>query len=196
MKLVVGLGNPGPEYVRTRHNVGFDVVDRLARRFADPGAGDVAKARFHGVCLEAAIGGEKVLLIKPTTFMNRSGLAVADATRFYKLDVTQDLMVVVDDVALACGVIRLREEGSAGGHNGLADVEQKLGTAAYPRCLIGVDPPGVIPQKDYVLGRFRPDQQERLEPALNDAVDAVACGARDGIAEALNRFNRRNPASA
>ena len=145
MKLVVGLGNPGPEYERTRHNVGFDVVDRLARRFADP-ATSMAKSRFSGLVVDAQIAGEKVLLLKPTTYMNLSGRSVSEAVRFYKLDPKSDLLVVVDDVALPCGSIRLRGEGGSGGHNGLADIQQKLGPAAgenrraaLGRPVLGVD---------------------------------------------------------
>src|SRR5690606_25557009 len=162
MKLIVGLGNPGPQYDQTRHNVGFLVLDRLAREHAP---GTVARSRFSGVCIEARIENESVLLLKPTTFMNRSGQAVAEAIRLDKLQPADDLLVVVDDIALSCGVIRLRPEGSAGGHNGLADIEQKLGSAQYARLRVGIDGPGQVPQKDYVLGRFRPDQLERLETA-------------------------------
>ncbi|MCA9284343.1 MAG: aminoacyl-tRNA hydrolase [Phycisphaerales bacterium] len=194
MKLIAGLGNPGAAYERTRHNVGFEVVDRLARRFADPATAGPAKAKFHGLLLDARIGDERVLLLKPTTFMNRSGLAVAEAVRFHKLSPERDLLVVVDDLALACGVVRLRPDGGPGGHNGLADLEQKLGTSSYPRLRVGIDAPGGVPQHDYVLGRFRPDQLDRLEPALDEAVDAAACWAVHGMTEAMNRYNRRNTA--
>jgi PTH1 family peptidyl-tRNA hydrolase len=193
MKLIVGLGNPGPEYDNTRHNVGFVVLDRLARRHAPPHGGSTAKAKFHGSLLEGSIDDEKVLLLKPLTFMNRSGLAVSEAVSFYKIDVANDLLVIVDDVALPCGSIRLRSEGSAGGHNGLGDIEQKLGTSNYCRLRIGIDQPGQIPQKDYVLGRFRPDQQQALEPALEESVKAAECWSDRGINEAMNRFNTRRP---
>jgi len=196
MKLIVGLGNPGPEYDHTRHNVGFVVLDRLARRHATPHNGSVAKARFHGSLLEGQIDGERVLLLKPLTFMNRSGLSIGEAVSFYKIDAATDLLVIVDDVALSCGSIRLRADGSAGGHNGLADVEQKLGTSTYARLRIGIDQPGQIPQKDYVLGRFRPDQQAALEPALEEAVQAAECWSTRGINEAMNRFNARKTAAA
>jgi PTH1 family peptidyl-tRNA hydrolase len=191
MKLIVGLGNPGAEYVETRHNVGFDVLDRLARRLAP---GETARSKFHGVLIESDFHGEKLLLLKPTTYMNRSGLAVAEAVRFFKLGPAEALLVIVDDVALSCGVIRVRNAGSAGGHNGLTDIEQKLGTRDYVRLRIGIDPPDQIPQKDYVLGRFRPDQLEAIEPALEDAVDATLCWLRYGPIEAMNRYNRRQTA--
>lgn len=191
MKLVVGLGNSGTQYEKTRHNVGFVVLDRVARRIAPA---STAVSKFHGLMIEAVVNEEKVLLLKPLTYMNRSGLCVGDAVRFFKADPASDLLVLVDDVALPCGAIRLRSEGSAGGHNGLADIEQKLGTAAYPRLRIGIDGPNEIPQKDYVLGRFRPDQIEMIEPALDEAADAVVCWLHQGITEAMNRFNRKRTA--
>jgi len=192
MRLIVGLGNPGTEYDRTRHNVGFEVIDHVARRYAP---GDVARARFHGLTIDARIAGEKVLLLKPTTYMNKSGLAVSDAVRFFKLDPSADVLVIVDDVALPCGTIRLRGQGGAGGHNGLSDITQKLATDAYHRLRIGIDPPGRIPQKDYVLGTFRPEQQPLVEEATSDAADAVACWVEFGLIEAMNRFNRRSSAA-
>lgn len=193
MKLIVGLGNPGPQYDQTRHNVGFDVLDRLARRHA---SGAIARGKFQGAAIDASIGGDKVVLLKPLTFMNRSGQSVGEAVGFYKIDPKIDLLVLVDDIALPCGVIRLRADGSAGGHNGLADIEQRLGSNAYPRLRIGVDAPGRIPQKDYVLGRFRPDQQPLVESALNEAADAAACWCGQGLATAMNRFNRKAATAA
>ena len=191
MRLIAGLGNPGRQYDGTRHNVGYEVLDRLARRHA-PGA--VARSRFHGVLIEAEIEGGRALLLKPTTFMNRSGQAVAEALHFYKLDPAAELLILVDDTALPCGTIRVRAEGSAGGHNGLADIEQSLGTTTYARLRIGVDAPGGIPQESYVLGRFRPEQRELVEPALDDAAAAAACWMSQGITEVMNRFNRRQTA--
>lgn len=193
MKLVVGLGNPGPEYERTRHNVGFVVVDRLARRYADPSM-STPRAKFSGLLVEAEIEGEKTLLLKPTLYMNRSGESVAEIVRFYKLDPTEDLLVLVDDVALQVGLIRLRAEGGDGGHNGLGDISTRLGRVDWARCRIGIDPPGRIPQKDYVLGKFTPEQQELIEPAIEDAVAATASWVKRGIKETMNRFNRRNNA--
>ncbi len=191
MKLIVGLGNPGAEYVDTRHNVGFDVLDRIARRW---GCTEPGRSKFHGVLLDGSIDDQRVLLLKPTTFMNRSGLSVSEAVRFYKLDPSESVLIIVDDVALSCGLIRVRADGGAGGHNGLQDIEQKLGTDQFARLRIGIDPPGQIPQKDYVLGRFRPDQLEVLAGALEEAVDAAACWAMHGALEAMNRFNRRQTA--
>ena len=192
MKLIIGLGNPGPEDDHTRHNVGFVALDRLARRHA-PGA--IARSKFHGATVDATIGDEKIVLLKPLTYMNRSGQSVSEAVAFFKLNPSQDLLVIVDDVALPCGTIRLRADGSAGGHNGLLDIEQKLGGNAYARLRIGIDPPGQIPQKDYVLGRFRPDQTPLVDSAINDAADAAVCWCTKGMNEAMNRFNRKTGVS-
>jgi PTH1 family peptidyl-tRNA hydrolase len=194
VKLIVGLGNPGAQYERTRHNAGFLVVDRLADRHAK---GAVPRSRFNAVTLEVdittgAFGGsvrEKCLLMKPTTYMNRSGLAVADAVRFYKLNPVADILVIVDDVYLPCGSIRLRESGSDGGHNGLADIQRLLGTDKYPRCRIGVDPPGIIPQADYVLGKFTEEQWPQAVKSFDLAADAAETFIKQGIAAAMNKHN-------
>jgi PTH1 family peptidyl-tRNA hydrolase len=191
MKLVVGLGNPGPEYDGTRHNVGFDVLDRLARRHAPT---EIARSKFHGALIDCTVANERTLLLKPLTYMNRSGLAVAEATRFYKLEPADDLLVIVDDVALSCGTIRVRGSGGAGGHNGLSDIQQKLGTDAYARLRIGIDAPGSIPQASYVTGQFRPDQRERVEPALEESVEAAVCWIAYGLTETMNQYNRKNTA--
>lgn len=187
MKLIVGLGNPGSEYENTRHNAGFMVLDELARRHA---GGAVARGRFHAATLECMIGNEKVLLAKPTTFMNRSGLAVGEALRFYKLEAAEDMLVIVDDLYLPLGAIRLRAKGGDGGHNGLADVARAVGGDAYARLRLGVDSqPQGASQAGYVLGRFTQEQAEAFKPGLKLAADAVECWATSGITEAMNRFN-------
>lgn len=193
MKLIVGLGNPGPEYLGTRHNVGFEVIDRVARRWVDP-ASSVARNKFSGLLLDAAIDGERALLLKPLTFMNLSGQAVSEAIRFYKLDPQVDLLIIVDDTALSCGSIRLKPGGGAGGHNGLGDTSQRLGTDAWARLRIGIDHQDQRPLKSYVLGRFRPDQTILVEPALDDAAEAVTIWATQGLDIAMNRFNRKDTA--
>lgn len=190
MKLIVGLGNPGPEYARTRHNVGFEAIDRLARRFADPSTG-TAKSRFSGLALEADIGGERTLLLKPMTFMNRSGQAVSEAVRFHKLDPSRDLLVIADDLDIPCGQVRLRGEGGPGGHNGLADIAEKLGGTAWPRLRIGIDRLPRIPQVDYVLGRPTPEQQPLVEQGIEQAVSCTESWCREGIATAMSRFNAK-----
>lgn len=188
MKVIVGLGNPGDEYARTRHNAGFMVLDRLASRHGLGGA----KMKFHAGVLEGAVAGQRCMLLEPMTYMNRSGQSVGEAAAFYKLGL-EDLLIVVDDVALPLGRVRLRPGGSAGGHNGLADIERALGTTRYHRLRIGIDPPGRIRQHDYVLGRFTAEQWETFEPSLDRAADAAECWVREGIEAAMNRFNVDEP---
>lgn len=189
MKLIVGLGNPGSEYTKTRHNAGFMVLDVLAQRHA---SGAVARARFQSATVEAMVGQAKCLLAKPTTFMNLSGRSVGEALRFYKLDPATDLLVITDDVALDPGVIRLRGSGGAGGHNGLKDIERMLGTDGYARLRVGVGaPPAPISQVDWVLGRFSEDEMVSVGPALDRAADAAAAWAGEGIDTAMNRFNAK-----
>jgi peptidyl-tRNA hydrolase, PTH1 family len=190
MKLIVGLGNPGSEYASTRHNAGFMAVERLAQRHGMSGA----RNRFHAGVIEGSIAGQKVMLMQPMTYMNRSGLAVGEAARFHRLQ-PADILVVVDDLALSLGAVRLRGSGGPGGHNGLADVQRALGTEAYPRLRIGVGAPEIegqrISQTDHVLGRFTDQQLEVLAPALDQAAAAVESWLSDGIELAMTRFNRK-----
>jgi len=198
MLLVVGLGNPGSEFVATRHNVGWEAVDRLAARLGWIGKKDefnrLARAKFDGMALDGSIsihsgGSEKLLLLKPTTFMNDSGRSVQAAIAFYQLSPV-DLMVVLDDLALPCGKIRIRPGGSAGGHNGLKDIQRALGTEEYPRLRIGIDPPPPrIPGRDYVLGRFTDEQRAAVDPAIDRAADAIVRWIENGIETAMNQFN-------
>ncbi len=189
MKLIVGLGNPGAQYERTRHNAGFLAVDELARRHA---AGMIPKARFNAVTLDASIGGEKVVLMKPTTFMNLSGRSVGEAVRFFKLEPAEDLLVIVDEIALPVGHIRVREKGGANGHNGLADIDRTLGGSPYPRIRVGVGamPPGWV-KADWVLSRFTDDEQGDVRTGTNEAADAAECVVREGLTAAMNRFNKK-----
>ncbi len=185
MKLIVGLGNPGPEYAKTRHNAGFMVLDRLATRHSLTGL----KTKFHAGMLEGAVAGQRVALLQPMTFMNRSGLTVNEACAFYKTEI-EDLLIVVDDVAIPTGKIRLRKDGGPGGHNGLSDIERALGTKAYQRLRVGIDsPPGRMPLHDYVLGRFSDSQMDALTPGIERACDAIECWIRQGIDTAMNQFN-------
>ena len=184
MKIIVGLGNPGREYEQTRHNAGFMVLDRLVRRHQISGP----KMKFQAGVLEGQVAAEKCLLMQPVTYMNRSGQAVNQAVQFYKLQ-RDDLIIVVDDVALPCGKIRLRAEGSCGGHNGLEDIERALGSSLYSRLRIGIDPPGRVPQRDYVLGRFTESQRQLIEPAIEKACDAIECWIREGIDKAMSIYN-------
>jgi len=187
MKLIVGLGNPEPRYAKTRHNAGFMVIDRLRERHAPT---EPVRAKFHADLVDARLGSERCLLIKPMTYMNRSGRAVAEARRFYKLEDPGAVLVITDDVALPVGMIRLRARGGAGGHNGLSDIELALGTDAYPRCRVGIGPkPPMVDQADFVLSRFFPEDEPELDRALAAAADAVEVFATEGITTAMNRFN-------
>jgi len=198
MKLVVGLGNPGREYVGTRHNVGFEVLDRLAVKCGwISTASDfdrTARSNFEGLALDGPVtlgGGmqERMLLLKPLTYMNLSGRSVQAARAFYQLS-NDDLMIVLDDLALPCGKIRIRANGSTGGHNGLRDIERVLGTSDYARLRVGIDPkPERVPQKDYVLTRFSEEQRRRVNPAIDRAADALLTWAELGVVTAMNRFN-------
>jgi PTH1 family peptidyl-tRNA hydrolase len=196
MRIVVGLGNPGREYAGTRHNIGFEVIDRLAERIGlafGPGEFDrAARTRFDGLAMDGIVpgaGGEKVLLLKPTTYMNLSGRSVQAAMAFYQLS-PKDVLVVLDDLALPCGKIRLRAGGSSGGHNGLKDIERALATSDYPRLRLGVDaPPPRVAGRDYVLGRFSEAQRQAVSPAIDRAADAAIVWAGSGIQTAMNRFN-------
>lgn len=189
MKLIVGLGNPGSAYERTRHNAGFMALDRVARRHAPVGV--PARSKFNSMLVEATISGERCILLKPLTYMNRSGTPVAETLNFYKMSPAADLLVLVDEYALPLGRIRLRASGSDGGHNGLADIERALGTRDYPRLRIGIDPPPAAydDPADWVLGSFSSEQAKDLEPALDRAADAVELFASKGIEAAMNRFN-------
>ena len=198
MKLVVGLGNPGSEYEKTRHNAGFMAVERFARGH---GAAGWRTAHESFAC-DVLLGTEKVIILRPMTFMNLSGRAVASAMSFYKIDI-DDLLVVVDDIALPAGTIRLRPSGSAGGHNGLIDIERAMANFAaaattpvrqvlpldYARLRIGIDPPGRVPQKSYVLERFSAAQWPLVDEALDRSVGAIECWVQFGIKTAMNRFN-------
>lgn len=188
MKLIVGLGNPGSQYEKTRHNAGFMAIDRLIARHVP--AGTVPKARFHAVVFEASVRSSRCLFIKPTTYMNLSGRSVQEALAFYRCDPASDLLVLVDDVALPTGAVRIRASGSPGGHNGLASIQQSLGSEIYPRLRIGVDAkPPVMTLEDYVLGRFTPEQTALLGPALERAADATEAFITDGVTKAMNTFN-------
>ena len=186
MKFIFGLGNPGSKYGRTRHNVGFEVLDSLARQLAP---GQPATCKFDALCIEATIDDEKVLLLKPQTFMNKSGNSVKQAISFYKADAKTDILVIVDDIHLSCGQIRMRTGGTAGGHNGLSDILNHIGDEQWARLRIGVDSPETIPQADYVLGKFTEEQWTTVEPSLGKAVRAAELWIRKGAENAMNTCN-------
>ena len=184
MKVVVGLGNPGKQYHGTRHNVGFAVIDGLA---ASPTCGRF-QSRFSAQVAELMEGSEKVLLVKPETFMNLSGRAVREVMDFYKVELA-DLLVVCDDVNLPLGKLRVRRKGSAGGHNGLKDIHSHLGTPEYARLRIGVDAAGQGELVDHVLGRFRPTERPVIDEAIAASIEAVSVWAQQGVEACMSRYN-------
>lgn len=188
-KFVVGLGNPGRRYERTRHNVGFRVVDVLADRWL---AGAPREA-FGGLVWLVRPDQQRpvrVMLLKPQTYMNRSGRAVRELVGFHK-GACEDVLVILDDCNLPLGRLRARAEGSAGGHNGLADVQAALGTRQVPRLRVGIGaPPGLMGRTDFVLARFTADQAQLVETAIRRAADAAACWVRNGMETMMNEYNR------
>lgn len=199
MKLIVGLGNPEGRYAKTRHNAGFMVVDRLLGTHA---RGEVLKARFQAATAEVSIGGERCLLMKPTTYMNKSGQSVGEAVRFYKVDPKAELLVVVDELYLPTGSIKLNPKGGTAGHNGLTDIHRALGTDEYPRLRVGVGlqpsggKPSVMDQADFVLGQFMDEEKTMLESALDRAAKAAEAFALKGLDAAMNAFNGPDPVKA
>lgn len=186
MKLVIGLGNPGAKYVRTRHNVGFDVVAELAKRF---GAGK-PQSKFQAEMQEIVVHSEKLLLISPLTFMNLSGESVWQFVRFYQPE-PSDIVVICDDMNLPTGRLRWRPSGSAGGQNGLKNIIEKLGHSEFPRLRVGIDrPPGRMDTTAWVLGKFRDDENTEIEIAVMRAADSVEKWVSDGIEPTMSEFNR------
>ena len=185
MKLVVGLGNPGPKYNGTRHNIGFAVVDYLA---AGPGVSSW-RSRFQADVAEMVEGAEQVLLVKPQTFMNLSGRAVWQIVDFYKLALT-DLLVVCDDIALPFGKIRVRAKGSDGGQKGLRSIEECLGVSEYARLRVGIGSPDeYMDAADYVLSRFKPAERAILDDTIAKAAQGVLIWVRSGIDACMNQVN-------
>ncbi len=192
MKLIVGLGNPGDPYIRTRHNIGRRLVEFMAAQEK----ASFSSKRSQKAALADATWEAPVHLAYPLTFMNLSGEAVAALVKYRKLDPSKDLLVVVDDVALPFGKLRLRGEGSAGGHNGLASIEAHLGTRAYARLRIGIGKGGEglsltspEPLRDYVLGVFKPAEEKKMEALLSLGAEACKAWASEPLAQAMNRIN-------
>lgn len=185
MKLVVGLGNPGDKYAGTRHNVGFDTLDELARRWS----AERPKSRFEAELREVACGSERLLLVAPQTYMNLSGRSVQSLVRFYQTSLA-DVLVVCDDLNLKLGQLRLRASGSAGGQKGLANIVQLLGTEDVPRLRIGIDrPPPPMDAAAFVLAKFRKDELPVIDEAIHRAATSVEKWAQAGIAVAMNVTN-------
>lgn len=186
MFLIAGLGNPGRQYEKTRHNMGFDTIDELIERHRIP-QGGIARKAMYG---KGMIAGEKVLAVKPLTYMNLSGEAIREYVNYYKMDPETELIVIYDDIDLEPGQIRIRKKGSAGGHNGIKSIIAQIGTQNFYRIKVGV---GAKPKgwdlADYVLGRFSSEERELVDKAICDAADAVEMILKDGIEAAMNHYN-------
>jgi PTH1 family peptidyl-tRNA hydrolase len=186
MYLIVGLGNPGNKYAGTRHNVGFLAIEKLCSRWGI----DIDKRKFEGLVGGGRIQDQQVVMLKPETFMNRSGSAVRAAMDFYKLE-PKDLVIIYDDMALPVGKLRIRERGSAGGHNGVSDVIRHAGTDIFGRIRIGIgSPPPMFDAVDYVLGRFGSEDLTEIGQAVDLAADAVETILTEGFLRAMEKFNR------
>lgn len=188
MYVIAGLGNPSGRYEKTRHNIGFDTIDRIAEEYHIT----MNEIRYQSVCGSGIIGGQKVLLMKPLTYMNNSGEAVGAAMRFYKLDPASQLLVIYDDISLAPGNIRIRMKGSAGGHNGIKSILAHVGTEAFARIKVGVgQKPDGWDLADYVLSRFPKEEREEAEAAMKDAVAAAALIVAGEESQAMNMYNKK-----
>lgn len=186
MILIVGLGNPGKQYEQTRHNIGFDVIDYMANKYNI----DVNREKFKGICGEGFIENKKVILLKPLTYMNLSGESIRELANFYKLK-DDEIIVVYDDISLDIGRLRIREKGSAGGHNGIKSIIQNLGGDKFPRVKVGVGQP-----KDnlvnHVLGKFSKEDREHIEKVIPVVSDAIVEIVKNDAKESMNKFNGVN----
>ena len=188
VQLIVGLGNPGPKYAQTRHNVGFLFVDQLAR---SKGATFRPEAKFHGEVCKLHLGGHELWLLKPMTFMNRSGQAVAALARFYKIP-PEAILVVHDELDIPAGQLRLKQGGGHGGHNGLRDIISQLGSRDFLRLRIGIDHPGTAREvTNYVLGKASPDDRISIEAAIDEALHSLPKILDGDLQAAMNRLHSR-----
>lgn len=188
MFVIVGLGNPTAQYEGTRHNAGFDVIDVLAEKYNI----SVDARRCRAFCGKGIIAGQKVLLVKPQTYMNLSGESVGGIVNYYKIDPESDLLVIYDDISLDVGQLRIRKKGSAGGHNGIKSIIAHLGTTVFPRIKVGVgEKPKNYDLADYVLGHFSKQERELMEEGYEHASDAVEQIVQGEIEAAMNVFNKK-----
>jgi len=192
MFIIAGLGNPGREYASTRHNIGYATVDALAEKYNI----GFTERKFNSLVGKGVIEGQKVLLIKPLTYMNLSGEAVRPACDYYKIDSESELIVIYDDISLPVGQLRIRPKGSAGGHNGIKNIIAHLGGEVFLRIKIGVgEKPSRMDLKDYVLGHFSEEEKEAEKEAVDKACEAVLYLMQGKVEEAMNRYNRKVAAS-
>ena len=188
MFLIVGLGNPTKQYEKTRHNIGFDVMDALADKYNI----SISENKHKALCGKGVIEGMKVVLAKPQTYMNLSGESVAELVNYYKLDPESELIVVFDDISLEPGNIRIRKKGSAGGHNGIKNIIANLGSSVFPRIKVGVgEKPKGYDLADYVLGKFSKEDRVLMEEGYDLACEASALIMQGAIDQAMNEYNQK-----
>ena len=188
MYIIAGLGNPTQQYDHTRHNIGFDTITYLADRYHIT----MNTKKFQAICGTGVIEGQKVLLLKPQTYMDLSGNSIGEAVHFYKLDPATEVIVIYDDIALEPGYIRVRKKGSAGGHNGIKDIIAHLGTQEFQRSRVGVgEKPKDYDLSAYVLGHFAAEDRKKVEEAIAQAADAVELMVQDRADEAMNLYNKK-----
>lgn len=187
MYLIAGLGNPTKEYDKTRHNVGFSVIDVLADKYRI----DVSEKKHKALCGRGAIEGQKVILVKPQTFMNLSGESIREVVDYYKIE-AEDIIIIYDDISLEPGQLRIRLKGSAGGHNGIKNIIAHLGSQEFPRIKVGVGAkPTRMDLADYVLSRFSKEEQPLMEDAFKEAAEAAVMMMTEGAEKAMNHYNTK-----
>lgn len=186
MKLIVGLGNPGQEYENTRHNIGFQTIDKFAQKLGV----SITKSKYNGLYAETLINGEKVILLKPQSYINLSGEVIRKFVDFYKISVS-DILVIHDDLDLAVGTYKIKQKGSSGGHNGLKNIELHLGTQEYKRIKIGISNNKMIDTKDYVLGRLSKEEVKELESIEDIVLTILNDYFKVSFSELMSKYNHR-----
>ncbi|MGL4484781.1 MAG: aminoacyl-tRNA hydrolase [Anaerovoracaceae bacterium] len=187
MYLIVGLGNPGLKYHKTRHNVGYMVIDKLAKNLGVK----ISKKKYNGLIAETLINGERVVLLKPATYMNLSGDSVLMAKKYLNLE-NEKIVIIYDDIDLETAAIRIREKGGAGTHNGMRSIISKLGDGNFPRVRVGIGNRERIPLDSFVLGKFTRIEEKKMMNAIDEAVQAVTCLVENGVDVSMNRYNGNN----
>lgn len=186
MKLIVGLGNPGKEYEKTRHNIGFMTIDKFASKLGV----EINKDKFNGLYCDVNIGGEKVILLKPQSYINLSGEVIRKYVDFFKIDIN-DILIIHDDLDLPVGTYRVKQQGSSGGHNGLKNIELHLGTQEYKRIKIGISNNKLMDTKDYVLGKLSKEETEEIEKVKNIVLDIIDDYFKLDFNSLMNKYNRK-----
>lgn len=186
MYIIAGLGNPGRQYENTRHNVGFSFIDKLAEKYNI----SVLECKHRAMIGKGYIEGQKVILVKPQTYMNLSGESIREILQYYKAETENELIVIYDDISLAPGALRIRKKGSAGGHNGIKNIIAQTGTDVFKRIRIGVgEKPAGYDLADYVLGHFSPSEKKEIDAACERAAEAISLLVKEEVDMAMNRFN-------